>query len=102
MQQSDIQQLVKELGGIRKAGREVGVPPSTLCEYLKGVYKGSPQRVTRVFEQYIKQIECPVLGRISKEQCAKWCNKPFMATNSFNAKMYKACRGCLQRVCSKK
>lgn len=101
MEQATIQQLVKELGGIRKAGRMVGIPASTLCEYFKGKHPGNHLRIQTLFEQYISEVECPVVGRMSREKCREFQAMPFRATNHLNAKLKQACKTCLQGICNK-
>ncbi|EFO30963.1 putative transcriptional regulator [Roseibium sp. TrichSKD4] len=37
-------------------------------------------------------VQCPVQGIIGREACLDWQGRPFRATSSLSARMYRACR----------
>lgn len=95
-----IEQLVKEHNNQAKVARLVGLPRSTLNEYLKGKHPNNNTKIEKLFEAYFDLVPCPVFGDITKEDCYKWYHKPYVATNGFNAKIRQACKNCLYGLCN--
>ncbi len=62
-----------EASGVREVARRLGIGASTVSEVCRGVYRRSGRKVAeRVLEALGRgEVECPVLGRISRLECAR-------------------------------
>jgi len=89
------------VSGVRKVARRLGIGASTVSMICRGVYKRSGKRVAeRVMEVLGKgEVECPVLGRISKLECAK---KRMLAMkvgtstgNPITLRLFRTCPKCM-------
>jgi hypothetical protein len=61
-----------EASGVREVARKLGIGASTVSMIVRGVYQRSGKKVAqRVMEKLCGEVECPVLGKISKLECAK-------------------------------
>lgn len=77
--------------------RELGYTSPVVCQVLKGTYKGDVNRVQAAVEGALMQlqVDCPVLGLISRQRCVENQRRPFTPTNPMNVQLYRACRsGC--------
>jgi len=82
-----------------KTARRLGYSAAVINQVLKGSYKGDFNAVKRRVQQILMrdEVKCPVLGFITGEECGHNQRKPFNATNSMRARLYKACRVCWHR-----
>ena len=89
---------VKEQGQAAVA-RATGYSVSAINQAVHGKYAGSLDNLLcRVAEVYGHGIvDCPVMGRITIQQCAAERRKPFGASNPQRVKLYHACRDCKAR-----
>lgn len=76
--------------------RKLGYSPAVVNLVLKGTYTGDLNKVKRIIKVRLgtSHIECPVLGKISTDECTKEQGKPFSASNSHRVRLFKACRSC--------
>lgn len=77
--------------------RRIGYTSPVVCQVLNGTYRGDLQRVQAAVEGALMQVQvdCPVLGLISRARCVEIQRMPFTPTNPTNVKLYRACRsGC--------
>lgn len=77
--------------------RKVGYSSAVISQVLSGTYNGDLQRVQAAVEGALMnvQVECPVLGLISRARCVEIQRMPFTPTNPANVALYRACRsGC--------
>jgi len=91
-----------EVSGVRETARRLGVGASTVSMICRGVYERSGKKVAeRVMEVLGKgEVECPVLGRISRIECAR---KRMLAMrvgargvgNPVTLKLFKTCPKCM-------
>ncbi|MHA7882778.1 transcriptional regulator [Nitratireductor rhodophyticola] len=81
--------------GLRSAEKRVGYSASAISTVINGRYRGDMQRVEETVRGALmgRVVECPVLGEIGRDQCLLWQKKPFAATSSMRAAVYRACRG---------
>jgi hypothetical protein len=83
--------------GLRGAERRVGYSASAISTVINGCYRGDMGRVEETVRGALMGhvVNCPVLGEIGRDQCLAWQKKPFAATSSVRAAVYRACRaGC--------
>ncbi|HET7300092.1 MAG TPA: hypothetical protein VFJ01_05510 [Oleiagrimonas sp.] len=77
--------------------RKLGYTAPVVSQVLNGTYKGDLKRVQAAVEGALMQVEvdCPLLGLISRQRCVEMQRRPFTPTNPMNVKLYRACRsGC--------
>lgn len=77
--------------------RKIGYSQAVVCQVLSGTYNGDLQRVRAAVEGALMnvQVDCPVLGLISRAKCVEIQRRPFTPTNPANVALYRACRsGC--------
>lgn len=97
----DVPDWVAELAGLadreglRTAAKRVGYSPSAISTVINGYYRGDLVRVEEIVRGALMgdAVDCPVLGEIGRDQCLAWQKKPFAATSSARAAVYRACRG---------
>ena len=92
----ELARLADELG-LKSAGKRIGYSASTVSEVLRGVFRGSIQRVEQKVRGALMGVvvECPMLGEIGRDQCLDWQKRKFAATNAMRMQVYHACRsGC--------
>lgn len=80
-----------------RVARRIGYCNSVVSTVLAGTYAGDLQRVQAAVEGALMnaQVECPVLGLISRAKCVEIQRRPFTPTNPMNVTLYRACRsGC--------
>lgn len=83
--------------GLRKSAVRVGYSVGAISTVINRRYAGDMARVERTVRGALlgDVVTCPVLGQIGREQCLGWQQKPFAATSSVRAAVYRACRsGC--------
>jgi hypothetical protein len=94
---------VAELAGfcdrtsLRVAEKRVGYSASALSAVVNRRYPGDIARVEQAVRGALMGavVGCPVLGEIPRNDCLGWQKKPFAATSSVRAAVYRACRaGC--------
>lgn len=81
-------------GGAAKVARMLGISDSQLSQYRKGVY-ASPDTIRQKIREVLggETVACPELGEITLAECAAHKKRPPM-TDSFYARIYRACRRC--------
>lgn len=80
-----------------RVARRLGYTQATVSAVLQGTYRGNLDRVHAAVEGALMnaQVECPVLGLISRARCVEIQRRPFTPTNPANVALYRACRsGC--------
>lgn len=83
--------------GLRGAEKRVGYSASAISTVINGRYAGDMNRVEETVRGALlgHVVNCPALGEIGRDQCLGWQKKPFAATSSVRAAVYRACRsGC--------
>lgn len=80
-----------------RVARKIGYSNSVISYVLAGTYTGDLKRVQAAVEGALMnaQVECPILGLISRAKCVEIQRRPFTPTNPLNVQLYRACRsGC--------
>ncbi|KQZ14336.1 transcriptional regulator [Mesorhizobium sp. Root554] len=83
--------------GLRGAEKRVGYSASALSTVINNRYPGDVARVEEKVRGALMgaTVTCPALGEIGRDACLDWQKKPFAATSSIRAAVYRACRaGC--------
>jgi hypothetical protein len=83
--------------GLRGAEKRVGYSASAISTVINARYRGDMARVEETVRGALmgQVVACPILGEIGRDQCLAWQKKPFAATSSMRAAVYRACRtGC--------
>lgn len=81
----------------RQVARRIGYTAPVVSQILRGVYPSDMARVRTAVEGALMQreVECPVLGTISRERCIAHQRRPFTPSNPATVRLYRACRsGC--------
>lgn len=84
-------------GGAVKVARLLGITESALSTYRKGDYAAPHiilQKIREVFGN--ETVACPELGEITLAECSGH-KKRQPTTDSFYARMYRACQQCERR-----
>lgn len=81
--------------GLRGAEKRIGYSASAISTVINGRYRGDMRRVEETVRGALMGhvVSCPVLGEIGRNECLGWQKKPFAATSSVRAAVYRACRG---------
>ena len=81
--------------GLRGAEKRIGYSASAISTVINARYRGDMSRVEETVRGALMGhiVNCPVLGEIGRDQCLGWQKKPFAATSSVRAAVYRACRG---------
>jgi len=84
-------------GGAVKVARMLGVSESHLSQYRKGTYP-NPEPIMRRIREVLgsETVPCPELGKITLAECSAHKKRQPM-TDSFYARMYRACQQCERR-----
>lgn len=78
-------------GGQTRAAEELGISKGAVSDLLSGSYKGNVQKMSDlIIERYYPP--CPVLGKITGDQCAAERGKKF--SEVINVDLYRSCRQC--------
>lgn len=83
--------------GLRGVEKRVGYSASAISTVINNRYRGDMARVEETVRGALMGhvVSCPVLGELGRDQCLTWQKKPFAATSSVRAAVYRACRaGC--------
>lgn len=83
--------------GLRGAEKRIGYSASCISTVINKRYRGDMARVEESVRGALMGhvVGCPALGEIGRDQCLAWQKKPFAATSSIRAAVYRACRsGC--------
>lgn len=91
-----LQRMVGEQGQAEVA-RRIGYSTSAVNQALHGKYAGSLDNLLQAVDDVYGSgtVNCPIMGSISRQQCAAERRKPFAATNPQRVRLYRACRDCL-------
>lgn len=76
-------------------GRRLGVSDGQVSMVIARKYRGQYGRIEQLVRgTYLgATVECPVLGEIGRDRCLEEQERPFAATSSTRAQLYRACRG---------
>lgn len=77
--------------------KKVNYSAPTISAVLGNSYRGDMSRVEQMVRGALigETVSCPALGPLPKNECLEWQAKPYAATSSYRAAMYRACRdGC--------
>lgn len=87
----------KGKGGAAKVARLLGISDSQLSQYRKGVYP-SPDVIRQRIREVLggESVDCPELGQLTLADCSAH-KKRQPTTDSFFARMYRACQKCERR-----
>ena len=89
-----------EASGVREVAKKLGIGASTISMVCRGIYKRSGRKIKeRVMERLCGEVECPVLGRISRLECAR---KRLLAReagnratgNPLTLRLFRSCQKC--------
>ena len=81
-------------GGAVKVARLLGVSESHLSQYRKGTYPNPEPIIRRIREVFGGEtVNCPELGEITLAECSGH-KKRSPVTDSYYARMYRACQQC--------
>lgn len=81
-------------GGAAQVARRLGISESHLSQYRKGTYP-APGPIRERIREVLggETINCPELGEITLAECSGH-KKRQPTTDSFYARMYRACKSC--------
>ncbi len=84
---------------IAQAAASIGMSRSAVSLVLAGKYGARTQRIEgRVREMLLGHVACPGLGEcITLDRCATLAARPFTATSSRAARLWRACQDCANR-----
>lgn len=93
--------------GRREVEKRLGISKATLSQVLNQKYPGNMGNIeTLVLEQFSvdlnTEMDCPVLGEISRDRCLREQVKPLIATNPTRVKLWQTCRTCPNKCQGKK
>ena len=80
-----------------RAAKRIGYSAPTVSQLLAGKYEGDLERVRELTEGLllVEDVQCPVLGTISRADCTRWQTLPFGTSDSTRVRVFHACRrGC--------
>lgn len=82
--------------GQAAVARAIGYSVSAVNQAIHGKYAGSLENLLqRAVEVYgAAMVDCPIIGRITIQQCAAERRKSFGATNPQRVKLFHACPKC--------
>lgn len=82
--------------GQAEVARRIGYSGSAVNQALHGKYAGSLENLLKAVEEVYGTgtVACPVMGRISIQQCAAERRKPFGASNPQRVRLWRLCREC--------
>ena len=85
-------------GGAVKVAKMLDISESQLSQYRKGKY-AAPEAIERRIRLVLGGVSfsCPELGEISLAECTVHKKRP-PTTDSFYARMYRACQNCKRRI----
>lgn len=84
----------------RSVAQRMGYSNTVVNQVLNGVYPGDLARVQAAVEGALlnAEVDCPVLGSISRAQCVKYQRMPFTPTNPANVQLYRTCPACVHNL----
>lgn len=88
---------VADREGLKGAAKRIGYSPSAVSTVINARYPGDLPRVEEKVRGALMGavVDCPALGEIGRDSCLDWQTKPFAATSSIRAAVFRACRaGC--------
>ncbi len=85
-----------EQTSLANVGRKIGYGKSTISLVLAGKYAGNLNKVRAAVEKKLiaSSVMCPVMGKISTEQCTANQSRPLMTASSSSTRLFKACKNC--------
>lgn len=85
-------------GGQRIVGEELGCSGSLICQLLAGEYLQTDKWYPLIVERYGNEtVDCPSLGKIPLNRCAKERDLPPGAPSAAYAKQRRICKTCERR-----
>ncbi|MFT0861672.1 transcriptional regulator [Ancylobacter sp. G4_0304] len=77
------------------AAKRLGVSGSQVSHVIGRTYAGRYDRIEELVRGVFMgaTVECPVLGEIARHRCLEEQARPFAATSSTRAALFRACRG---------
>ena len=82
-------------GGQAEVARRLGCSSSAINMVLKEKYPNPDAILQKVEEQFGQSsVNCPVMGDIPLKKCAENRNRPLIATNPLQVKIWRACKEC--------
>jgi DNA-binding transcriptional regulator YdaS (Cro superfamily) len=87
----------KGKGGAAAVAKKLNISDSQMSQYRKGTY-AAPDAIERRIREVLggETVACPELGEITLGECSGY-RKRQPATDSFYARMYRACKQCKRR-----
>lgn len=82
---------------VAKAGERINYSKTVVSLIISGTYRGDMARVEGQVRGALMglRVDCPVMGRIGRNECLDWQALPFAATDAMRMRVYRACRsGC--------
>lgn len=86
--------LVDESGSCTAAADRVGINRASVSTLLANKYPAGTARMEKTIMAWAALVDCPVLGKITGEQCRIERQKPFVGSNPQRIRLYRACRSC--------
>ena len=89
--------------GQSTVARLIGKSPAAVSQVLSGKYLGSGEAILELIEAAYgsSTVDCPVMGETTPlAECLEArarVNRPFIATSSQSARLYRACRDCTHK-----
>ncbi|MBK5949029.1 hypothetical protein CH339_04875 [Rhodobium orientis] len=94
-----IEELARQAdaAGLKGAGAPISYSPATVSQVIGGTYRGDLSRVEEMVRgAFMKaNVDCPVLGRIGRDDCLKNQKARLSTASPLSNRLYWACRaGC--------
>lgn len=85
---------------IDAVARRLGYSASVISQALQRKYVGNLVRLRAIVEGQLlgKVVDCPVIGEIPLDQCARFQTGKPANTNHFRTQFPRACRDCPNRL----
>ena len=84
-----------EAGSLRKAAEDMDVSAALISLAVRNCHHAKLDYIEKkVTSLAFKNIDCPVLGSITRQECDTTSSRPFMSINPLYIRLYRACREC--------
>lgn len=83
----------------RAVARRLGYSDAVISHVLAKKYPGDVEKVFATIRGLLmgETVDCPELGELRRDQCLRHQARPFSSNNSASARLFHACRSCLNR-----
>lgn len=83
----------------RALARRLGYSDAVISHVLANKYPGDMAKVCAKIRGALmgETVMCPILDEIGRDRCLSEQAKPFAATNSTRARLFHACKSCVNR-----